>query len=158
MELALLILRGLVVFVVSCSCGLALSVPVAVVAAMANAARNGTVYKGGAYLEVVHKVKAVAFDKTGTLTIGRPEVTDVLASNDITKELLLDISSSIESRSGHPLAAAIVRKARRTMPIQDCLLMISKSFPVRSLGQYKRSHPFCGNYDSNLIVDGYRPV
>jgi len=118
------ILRGLVVFVVSCSCGLALSVPVAVVAAMANAARNGTVYKGGAYLEVVHKVKAVAFDKTGTLTIGRPEVTDVLASNDITKELLLDISSSIESRSGHPLAAAIVRKAKENdaysgLPIDD---------------------------------------
>ncbi len=71
------ILRGLVVFVVSCSCGLALSVPTAVVAAMANAARHGTVFKGGAYLEAVDKVKAIAFDKTGTLTIGRPEVTDV---------------------------------------------------------------------------------
>src|SRR5665811_1827378 len=64
------IYRGLVVFVVSCSCGLALSVPVAVVAAMANAARHGTVFKGGAYLEAVDRLKAVAFDKTGTLTIG----------------------------------------------------------------------------------------
>ena len=73
------ILRGLVVFVVSCSCGLALSVPTAVVSAMANAARHGTVFKGGAYLEAVDKVKAIAFDKTGTLTIGRPEVTDVRA-------------------------------------------------------------------------------
>jgi len=108
------ILRGLVVFVVSCSCGLALSVPVAVVAAMANAAKNGTVYKGGAYLEVVHKVKAIAFDKTGTLTIGRPEVTDVVALNGMTEKELLDITGSIESRSGHPLAAAIVRKAKET--------------------------------------------
>ena len=71
------IYRGLVVFVVSCSCGLALSVPVAVVGAMANAAKNGTVFKGGVYLEVVDTVKVIAFDKTGTLTIGRPEVTDV---------------------------------------------------------------------------------
>jgi len=108
------ILRGLVVFVVSCSCGLALSVPVAVVAAMANAARNGTVYKGGAYLEAVDKVKAIAFDKTGTLTIGRPEVTDVRVYNGIADKDLLDITGSIESRSGHPLAAAIVRKAKES--------------------------------------------
>lgn len=106
------ILRGLVVFVVSCSCGLALSVPVAVVAAMANAARNGTIYKGGAYLEVVDDVKAIAFDKTGTLTIGRPEVSDILVYSDITGKELMDLAGSIESRSGHPLAAAIVRKAK----------------------------------------------
>ncbi len=106
------IYRGLVVFVVSCSCGLALSVPVAVVAAMANAARNGTVFKGGAYLEVVHKVKAIAFDKTGTLTIGRPEVTDIQTFNGATEKDLLNLAGSIESRSGHPIAAAIVREAK----------------------------------------------
>lgn len=108
------IYRGLVVFVVSCSCGLALSVPVAVVAAMANAARNGTIFKGGAYLEVVHKVKAIAFDKTGTLTIGRPEVTDIQLFNGISEKDLLNLAGSIESRSGHPIAAAIVRKAKES--------------------------------------------
>jgi Cd2+/Zn2+-exporting ATPase len=106
------ILRGLVVFVVSCSCGLALSVPTAVVAAMANAARNGTVFKGGAYLEVIDKVKAIAFDKTGTLTIGRPEVTDVQTFSDTSREDLLRLAGAIESRSGHPLAAAVARKAK----------------------------------------------
>ena len=118
------IYRGLVVFVVSCSCGLALSVPVAVVAAMANAARNGTVFKGGAYLEVVDKVKAIAFDKTGTLTIGRPEVTDIRTFNGVTEKELLDFAGGIESRSGHPVAAAIVRKARESdafsgLPVDD---------------------------------------
>ena len=108
------IYRGLVIFVVSCSCGLALSVPVAVVAAMANAARNGTVFKGGAYLEVVHKVKAIAFDKTGTLTIGRPEVTDVQLFNAISEKDLLNLTGNIESRSGHPITAAIVRKAKES--------------------------------------------
>jgi len=106
------ILRGLVVFVVSCSCGLALSVPTAVVAAMANAARNGTVFKGGAYLEAIDKVKAIAFDKTGTLTIGRPEVTDVQTFGDASRDDLLRLAGAIESRSGHPLAAAVARKAK----------------------------------------------
>ena len=108
------IYRGLVVFVVSCSCGLALSVPVAVVGAMANAAKQGTVFKGGAYLETIDTVKAIAFDKTGTLTIGRPAVTDVVTFDDLAGDELLDLAGCIESRSGHPLAAAIVRKARES--------------------------------------------
>lgn len=108
------LLRGLVVFVVSCSCGLALSVPVAVVAAMANAARNGTIFKGGAYLEALNKVKAIAFDKTGTLTIGRPEVTDLQTFDSISEKDLLSIAGNVESRSGHPIATTIVRKAKES--------------------------------------------
>lgn len=108
------IYRGLVVFVVSCSCGLALSVPIAVVGAMANAAKQGTVFKGGVYLETVDTVKVIAFDKTGTLTIGRPAVTDVVTFGDLREDELLDLAGCIESRSGHPLAAAIVRKAKES--------------------------------------------
>ena len=108
------ILRGLVVFVVSCSCGLALSVPTAVVSAMANAARHGIVFKGGAYLEAVDKVKAIAFDKTGTLTIGRPEVTDVVTVGEVALTHLLRVAGAIESRSGHPLAAAVTRRCRES--------------------------------------------
>ncbi len=106
------LLRGLVVFVVSCSCGLALSVPVAVVASMANAARRGTVFKGGAYVETVGRLKAIAFDKTGTLTIGRPEVTDIEVFGEAGSAELLGLAGAIEARSSHPIAAAIVRKAK----------------------------------------------
>lgn len=118
------IYRGLVVFVVSCSCGLALSVPVAIVAAMAKAAHQGTVFKGGSYLELVDRVRVIAFDKTGTLTIGRPEVTDVLAFGGASEQEVLGLAGAIESRSGHPLAAAIVRKARENgafsdLPVED---------------------------------------
>ncbi len=120
--------RGLVVFVVSCSCGLALSVPVAVVGAMANAAKNGTVFKGGSYLEIVDTVKVVAFDKTGTLTIGRPAVTDVVTFDDLSETELLDLAGCVESRSGHPLAAAIVRKARE-----------SGTFSGRAVGQFEET-------------------
>jgi len=116
--------RGLVVFVVSCSCGLALSVPVAVVGAMANAARHGTVFKGGAYLEAVNGVKVIAFDKTGTLTIGRPEVTGIAGFNTTDADIVLDIAGAIEAKSSHPLAAAIVRKAKEkgsftALPVTD---------------------------------------
>ncbi len=93
------IYRGLVVFVVSCSCGLALSVPVAVVGAMANAAKNGTVFKGGSYLEVVDTVKVIAFDKTGTLTIGRPAVTDVVTFGEISARWSSSTSPAASSRA-----------------------------------------------------------
>jgi Cd2+/Zn2+-exporting ATPase len=106
------IYRGLVVFVVSCSCGIALSVPVSVVAATANAARRGVLFKGGSYLEIARDVRAIAFDKTGTLTIGRPVVTDVVSCGALSEREILALAGSIESRSEHPLAEAIVRKAK----------------------------------------------
>lgn len=106
------IYRGLVVFVVSCTCGLALSVPVAVVAAIANGARRGILFKGGACLEVAQELKAIAFDKTGTLTIGRPVVTDVVPLDRVSERDVLALAAAIELRSGHPLAEAVVRKAR----------------------------------------------
>jgi Cd2+/Zn2+-exporting ATPase len=108
------IYRGLVVFVVSCSCGLALSVPVSVVSATANSARNGVLFKGGAYLEVAQELKAIAFDKTGTLTIGRPVVTDVVAYDALSEKEILALAGGIESRSEHPIAEAIVRKAKES--------------------------------------------
>lgn len=109
--------RGLVLLVVSCSCGLALSVPVAVVAAVANGARRGILYKGGAVLEAASRIRAIAFDKTGTLTIGQPVVTDVLPINSVPAENVLSVAASVESRSEHPLAEAILRHAReRNVP------------------------------------------
>jgi Cd2+/Zn2+-exporting ATPase len=104
--------RGLVVFVVSCSCGLALSVPVAIVAAVGNAARRGILFKGGLTLEKTHGVKVVAFDKTGTLTVGRPSVSSIVSCNGYDDEALLSLAASMESRSEHPIAAAIVREAK----------------------------------------------
>jgi Cd2+/Zn2+-exporting ATPase len=106
------IYRGLVVLVVSCSCGLALSVPVSIVSATAKGARKGILFKGGSYLEAARELKAIAFDKTGTLTIGRPVVTDIIAENKLSKEETLAIAGAVECRSEHPLAEAIVRRAK----------------------------------------------
>lgn len=104
--------RGLVVLVVSCSCGIALSIPVAVVAAIGNAARHGILFKGGVHLEGAATIQTVAFDKTGTLTIGRPQVTDVVPAEGHNTGAVLQMAASLESRSEHPLGEAIVRKAR----------------------------------------------
>jgi Cd2+/Zn2+-exporting ATPase len=106
------IYRALVVFVVSCSCGLALSVPVAIVAAVSNAARHGILLKGGLFLEAAAGVKVVAFDKTGTLTIGRPVVTKLITADGVAEDELLSLAASIEALSEHPLGRAIVRRAR----------------------------------------------
>lgn len=103
--------RGLVVLVVSCSCGIALSVPVAVVSAIAHAARHGILIKGGAYLEQMSKTTCVVFDKTGTLTYGEPKVTDIIAHEGFTQNQVLEFAAAVERKSGHPLAGAIVNEA-----------------------------------------------
>ncbi len=112
-DLATWYLRGLVVLVVSCSCGLALSVPMSVVTAIGNAARHGVLIKGGAYLEVASGITVLAFDKTGTLTVGRPQVADIVPLNSYSEKEILGIAAAIESRSEHPLAGAILEEAEK---------------------------------------------
>ncbi|MEN6521204.1 MAG: heavy metal translocating P-type ATPase [Armatimonadota bacterium] len=102
--------RSLVLLVVACPCALVISTPVAIVSAIGNAAKNGILIKGGAYLEEMGRVSVVAFDKTGTLTTGQLEVTDIIALDSDRNEVL-KIAASIESRSEHPLAESILKKA-----------------------------------------------
>ena len=105
--------RALIVLVVSCSCSLVLSVPVAVVTGVGNAARNGVMVKGGSYMETASHIQVVAFDKTGTLTVGKPSVTDIVSVSDLSKEKLLGIAGALEKLSEHPLAEAILQEASK---------------------------------------------
>ena len=103
--------RALVLLVISCPCALVISTPVSIVSAIGNASRNGVLIKGGAYLEQLGRVKAIAFDKTGTLTMGKPMVTDIVPLAGIGTDEMIRVAASIESRSEHPLARAILAKA-----------------------------------------------
>jgi Zn2+/Cd2+-exporting ATPase len=106
------IYRALVLLVISCPCALVISTPVSVVSALAAAARQGVLIKGGAHLERLANVRCVAFDKTGTLTKGDLRVVSVIPLNGAVSERILQLAASLERRSEHPIGTAIVARAR----------------------------------------------
>ncbi len=108
------ITRATVFIVAAAPCALVISIPITTVATLGTAARQGVLIKGGIYVEELAHISVVALDKTGTLTQGEPEVVDVASLNPDTHdpETLLKLAASVEARSEHPLARAIVRAAR----------------------------------------------
>ena len=106
--------RALVLLVVSCPCALAISTPVSMVSGITAGTNNGVLIKGGSYVEEMQKIKTIVFDKTGTLTEGKLEVTDIIPLNNYTKEDILEITGSLESKSKHPLADAVIKYTEKT--------------------------------------------
>ena len=114
--------RGLVVLVIACPCALVIATPVAVVSALASAARRGVLVKGGQYLEEVGRLRVLAFDKTGTLTRGEPDVVEVVATDGRASDDVLRIAAALGDRGGHVLGRAIARHARERrldVPLAD---------------------------------------
>lgn len=103
--------RAMTLLVAASPCALALGTPAAVLAGIAQAARNGVLIKGGAHLEALGTIDVLALDKTGTITKGEPTVTDVVAMHGASESELLSIAASVEARSQHPLARAITNEA-----------------------------------------------
>lgn len=107
--------RAMAVLVAASPCALAIATPSAVLSGVARAARAGVLVKGGAHLESLGLVRAIAFDKTGTLTEGKPRLTDAIVLEGTETELL-STAAAVEKQSDHPLASAIVEGSRERIP------------------------------------------
>lgn len=105
------IYRGLALLLIGCPCALVISVPAAIAASLSAGARRGLLMKGGVVLEAIGKVTAVALDKTGTLTEGKPKVTEIISVGMPAADILR-LAAALEAGSSHPLALAILAKAK----------------------------------------------
>jgi len=116
--------RAMLLLVAASPCALAVGTPAAVLAGIAQAARNGVLIKGGVHLENLGRLNAMAFDKTGTLTQGKFQVTDIVPFNGANTDEVLRLAGAVEQQSNHPLALAVVRAAKEknlTLPLADGL-------------------------------------
>lgn len=123
---ALWIERALVVLVAAAPCAFAISVPVTVVAAIGAATKNGALVKGGLALEALAQISIVALDKTGTLTQNRPQVIEVIAAPGSDREDVLASAASLEARSDHPLAGAILAAVASPRPASDVQAVVGR--------------------------------
>ena len=104
--------RAISVLVISCPCALGLATPVAIMVGNGVGARRGVLFKNAVSLEQAGKIQIMALDKTGTITMGQPQVTDIYTAEGVEKEQLLHLAASLEAGSEHPLARAVMKKAK----------------------------------------------
>jgi len=140
------IYRALVLLVIACPCALVISTPVSIVSGLTAMARRGVLIKGGAFLEAIGKLRALALDKTGTITEGKPRVTKVHALDATPEDEIVRIAASIDSHSEHPLAQALVDYAQK----QHVNLARSENYKAHSgrgaSGKIDNHHYFVGNH------------
>ncbi|CAN5632103.1 heavy metal translocating P-type ATPase [soil metagenome] len=151
--------RGLVVLVAACPCALVIGTPVAVVCALASAARRGVLIKGGQFLEAFGRLRVLAFDKTGTLTLGLPDVVEVVPVNGGGGDEVLRIAAALGDRGGHVLGRAIARHARGRrleIPAADDYQAVPG---LGATGQIEATQYHIGNHryidESGLCAEGF---
>ncbi|MEG1930718.1 MAG: heavy metal translocating P-type ATPase [Anaerovorax sp.] len=150
---------GIAVLVISCPCALGLATPTAIMVGTGKGAENGILIKSAESLEIAHTIDTVVLDKTGTITEGKPQVTNILTTEGISEEQLLQFAASIEKPSEHPLAAAVVQEAEK----REITLFKSESFQSiegRGLAVTLQGQPyFAGNgkfmEEKGIHIDGF---
>jgi Zn2+/Cd2+-exporting ATPase len=136
--------RALVLLVVSCPCALVISTPVSIVSALAGAARQGVLVKGGIHLERLATVRVVAFDKTGTVTTGHLTLDEVRPLGNHSENDVVGAAASLESQSEHPIAAAILSEARARQVALDMPSMVRALPGLGVEGQVGGAPVICG--------------
>ena len=136
--------RGISVLVISCPCALGLATPVAIMVGNGMGAKNGILFKTAASLEAAGKVNIVALDKTGTITKGEPRVTDIIPAEGISEDELLNAAYSLEVKSEHPLAKAVIKRAEE------------KSIAAGEVSEFKvlPGNGLTGNLNGQVITGG----
>lgn len=147
--------RGISVLVISCPCALGLATPVAIMVGNGTGARNGILFKTAVSLEAAGKTEIVLLDKTGTITKGEPVVTDVIASEGTTEEELISLAYSMEIKSEHPLAKAVVKygESKGTVISEVRDYKTAAGSGINAI--YKGDTAYAGNYD---YVSGFAAV
>lgn len=136
--------RAISVLVISCPCALGLATPVAIMVGSGVGAKNGILFKTAVSLETAGRINIVALDKTGTITSGEPKVTDIITANGVTEENLIKSAYTLECKSEHPLAKAVVEKAQE----MNISTQGAESFKIISgSGLY-------GETDGNKLIGG----
>ncbi|MEM4268260.1 MAG: heavy metal translocating P-type ATPase [Candidatus Woesearchaeota archaeon] len=152
-ELTFAMLTSIAVLVIACPCALGLATPTAIMVGTGKGAENGILIKGGEPLEKAYKIKYLILDKTGTITKGMPEVTDIIGGDNV-----LNIAASLEHMSEHPLAEAIVKKAKlqRYKKVRDFKAISGKGV----LGRIDGKLFFFGNKklmkENKINLNGYK--
>jgi Cu+-exporting ATPase len=143
------ILAFVSVMIIACPCALGIATPAALMMGTGKGAENGILYKGGEHIEIANKINTIVFDKTGTLTVGKPSVTDLIPlTEEIGEQEILRLAAIAESGSEHPLAQAVIRKAKENgIPITN-----PDSFEAIS------GHGLKATYSNHLIMIGNRKM
>ena len=149
--------RGISVLVISCPCALGLATPVAIMVGSGLGAKNGILFKTAASLEETGRIQIVALDKTGTITSGEPAVTDLLPAASISEDELLSCAVSLEQKSEHPLAKAILKCAleRKLSPLD---VTEFQALPGNGLKAVFEGKPLCGGNDTFIGAQAQIPA
>ena len=139
--------RGISVLVISCPCALGLATPVAIMVGSGLGAKNGILFKTAASLEETGRIEIVALDKTGTITSGEPKVTDILPAEGVSAEELLRLANTLERKSEHPLAKAILEYAKEQNVAADEVADF-QALPGNGLTATLDGKPLCGGNDT----------
>ncbi|MDD5747925.1 MAG: cation-translocating P-type ATPase [Actinomycetota bacterium] len=143
--------KAITILIVACPCAFIIATPVAIVAAIGRGAKKGILIKGGEYLENLGQIDTVIFDKTGTLTRGKPQVLEIRGFNDHDENEIIEVAATLESKSEHHLAQAILEKAREigVTPKEPERIEVVRGKGI--IGEYDHNNAYLGNL--NLIKE-----